>query len=121
VSDGSFNFVIINSNKEESLKNKKKKKLDVKTATYKKYLRIWVEESVVWGLELALAEDHPVSALAGGKFAVLGLRRGEAEGVNSVRAGEEMSVAWVLLHVFPSGVRPSAWHKLQIFLWNTLS
>ena len=86
------------------------------------YLRIGVEESAVWGLELSLSKDHAVSTShAGGELPVLGLRRGEPEWVDSVRAREEMRIAWILLNILPSGVGPSARHELQVLLRNTLS
>ena len=38
----------------------------------------------------------------------------EAKRVNSVGAAEELSLGWIALNVFPSGVGPSAWHELQV-------
>lgn len=87
---------------------------------------VWIEEAAVRSLELTLAEENSSllqssSQTRGHLFSVLGLRRGEAEGINSVGRSEESSIGWVLLNVLPSRVRPSARDKLQVLLWDSNS
>lgn len=85
---------------------------------------VWIEEAAVRSLELTLAEENSAllqstSQTIGHLFSVLSLRRGEAEGINSVGRSEEIGIGWVLLNVLPSRVRPSARDKLQVLLRNS--
>ena len=48
-----------------------------------------------------------------------------SETVNPIWTIEKLSLAGISLNVFPAGVGPSAWYKLQIvveaiFIWRTL-
>lgn len=80
----------------------------------------WVEEAAIWSLELTVAwvivstdncsETHIKSSTTSLHVFF------ETKRVNSVWTGKELSFGWIALDVFPSGMGPSAWHKLKILL-----
>ena len=77
----------------------------------------WIEESAIGGLEFRFSDIRvAVSTLREGS---VHLTSTESKGINSIWVLEEMGIAWILLHVFPSGMRPSAWYQLEILFWNS--
>ena len=91
-----------------------------KFLTQMQYLLSWIEETTVWSLEFTLTN----------KCTILGLHTlrktswltwCEAERIDSVGTCEEIGVSWIFLNIFPSSMRPSAWHKLKIFLRDSCS
>lgn len=82
-----------------------------------RYLLSWIKETTVGCLELALAE---MNAFLGSHALckTSWFTSAKSEGVDSVRAREEIGISWIFLYVFPSSVRPSAWHELQVLLRN---
>ena len=79
------------------------------------YLRCWIEEPAIGGLEFTLANEgsglSSLNALV--QFPVL-LVGAETEGVHPVWAREELSLSGICLHVLPTGMRPSAWDELEV-------
>ena len=85
-------------------------------------LLVGAEESVVGGGELGV-QGNGVSVGSAPRVLphlLLGLDVPEPKRVHSIRVAEELSSNWVALNVFPSSIRPSARHQLQLFLrWVT--
>ena len=81
-------------------------------------LLIWIEESAVGGLEFGISDIHSFAVSTLGECSVH-LSSTESEGIHSIWVLEEMSSTWILLHIFPAGMRPSAWYQLEILFWNT--
>ena len=78
------------------------------------YLR-GIEEAAIGGLEFTITnEGSRFSSKALVQFPVL-LVGAETEGVDPVGAGEELSLSGICLYVLPTGMRPSAWHELEVF------
>ena len=75
-------------------------------------LPLRIEEPAVRSLEAALSQEHVLSAIQTLILPILFFALFEAERVHSVGAAKELGLAWIFLHIFPSRVRPSAWHQL---------
>ena len=81
------------------------------------YLLSWIKESAVGCLELALSKMDSIFS-SDTLCKTSWFTWAESKWVDSVGAREELGISWILLHVFPAGVRPSAWNKLQVLLWD---
>lgn len=82
-----------------------------------------VKESVIGSLEFTLTKGEDLVSgvnTLGLSLSSLSFALAETEGVDSVWTLKEACFAWVSLHVFPAGVRPSAGDQLQILLWDAI-
>ena len=80
-----------------------------------RYLLSRIEESTVWGLEFRVSRDEFSSSTNRHVKSLFTFSIFKTERVDSVWAAEELSFCRITLNIFPSGVRPSAWDKLQVF------
>ena len=79
-----------------------------------RYLLSRIEESAIWGLELRVSRNEFSSTNRHVK-SLFSFSIFKTERVDSVWAAEELGFCRIALNIFPSGVRPSAWDKLQVF------
>ena len=91
-----------------------------------RYLLVWVEEATVGRLEVAVLWSEGIGSICASSslMRLHGVTVTTSKCVNSVWALEELSLAWVRLHILPAALGPSARHKLEVFvkaLWFAAS